>query len=80
MCWWCWCFVWSEKWTYDTDQNVVWMHCMLERESLAAKEMSEDFADITDSILLRRVPCVFPSASLCDALGEYHIALLSHLR
>lgn len=64
--------------------NVLWTHCMLHRESLAAKQLSGEFSDVMDSVV-KAVNFIKRSAlqtrlfaSLCAAAGEEHTTLLYH--
>lgn len=60
---------------------IQWTHCVLHRESLAAKEMSAEFANT----VVKSVHFIKKGAlqthlftSLCEASGEEHRALLYH--
>ncbi|KAJ4944234.1 hypothetical protein JOQ06_012779 [Pogonophryne albipinna] len=68
----------------DVSPQVMWTHCMLHRESLVAKDMSAELADVMDSVV-KVVNLVKKSAlqtrlfsNLCAAEGEEHTALLYH--
>lgn len=76
MCWWCRCFVWSEKWTDGADQNNVWTHCMLDRESLAAKELSEDLQTLWTLSSFNFIKKGALHTPLCDTQRVSHCAPL----
>ncbi|XP_073711553.1 zinc finger MYM-type protein 6-like [Misgurnus anguillicaudatus] len=64
--------------------DVLWTHCMLHRESLVAKELSVEFADVMESVV-KAVNFIKRSAlqtrlfaALCEAAGEEHTTLLYH--
>ncbi|KAL2083740.1 hypothetical protein ACEWY4_021513 [Coilia grayii] len=57
----------------DVAPNVMWMHCMLHRENLVAKDMNAELSEIMDSAVRTRL-----FSLLGDAAGEEHSALLYH--
>lgn len=68
----------------DVSPQVIWTHCMLHRESLVAKDMSAELAEVVGAVV-KVVNLVKKSAlqtrlfsNLCAAEGEEHTALLYH--